>query len=151
MPTHYDLIATESSRQVLSPTVSLRVVNATLQTKPSGAIFEYWLAKADWDAGTAPVILEAVAGDVEVIMQNEPVIGAVGGSQLDNNGLLAQYITFTVAYKVPGSLHDPLTLDVDVPVTDFGQDAIGGTNYGLADARQIIQTAYAQLQAAAAG
>jgi len=151
MATNYDLVATESSIQVLSPTVTQPVVNATMRTKPHGVIFEYWLDKADWDAGTAPIILESVAGGVEHIMATEPVIAGVGGSQLDANGLLAQYITFTVAYQVPGATTGPLTVDVDVPVTDFGQDTIAGSNFGLADAAAIINDAYAKLQAAAAG
>ena len=151
MATNYDLLASQSSIQVLSPTLTQPVVDATLRTKPHGVIFEYWLDKADWDAGTAPALLEAVCGGVEHIMASEPVISGVGGAQLDASGLLAQYITFTVAYTPPGSTTPPLTVDVDVPVTDFGQDAIAGENFGLADAAAIIQDAYSKLVAAAAG
>ena len=151
MATNYDLLGTQSSIQVLSPTVTLPTVDATLRTKPSGVIFEYWLAKADWDAGTAPVILEAVAGGVEHIMQSEPVVAAVGGSELDDSGLLAQHVTFTVGYTPPGSNGPPLTIDVDVPVGDFGQDTIAGENFGLTDAHNLIQAQYDLLVQANAG
>lgn len=151
MATNYDALATQTSIQVLSPTVVLDAIDTTLRTKPSGVIFDYWLAKADFDAGTAGTLLEQVAGGVEHIMSTEPVIGGYGTSQLDKTGLLAQFVTFTVAYTVPGSISGPLTVDVDVPVTDFGQDAIAGENFGLADASALIQAAYANLQAVANG
>jgi hypothetical protein len=151
MATYYDALSSQSSIQVLSPTVTLPVVNTVLRTKPHGVIFEYWLAKADFDAGTAGGLLEQVASDVEQIMAGEPVIAGVGGAQLDSSGLLAQYITFTVAYTPPGSTTGPLTADVDVPVTDFGQDVLGGVNAGLEDAAAKIQAVYAHLQSVAAG
>lgn len=151
MATNYDLYPTYSSVQVLSPTLTQPIVDCPLRTKPSGVFFDYWVDRAVWDAGDAPAILEAVCGDVEHIMQSQPVIAGVGKQQLDASGLLQQWITFTVAYNVPGVTAGPATIDVDVPVGDFGQDAFGGTNVGLADAEQRIQTAYQQLVAAAAG
>ena len=38
MPANYDTIATESSIQVLSPTLTQPIVQTTIQTKPSGVI-----------------------------------------------------------------------------------------------------------------
>ena len=151
MATNYDLLYSQSSIQVLSPTVSIDAVVCTIQTKPHRVILDYWVAKEAWDAGTAPAILEAVAGGVEHIMHTEPVSGAVGSTQLDANGLQAEFVTFTVAYQVPGSNTGPATVDQDVPVTDFGQDTFGGHNYGLEDASNLIQDAYAKLKAASDG
>jgi hypothetical protein len=149
--TNYDLYPTSSTIQVLSPTLVQPVVDCPLRTKPSGVFFDYWLDQATFDAGEGPVILEAVCAGVEHIMASQPVIAGVGAQQLDANGLLEQFITFTVAYQVPGSTTGPLTVEVDVPVGDFGQDAIAGTNFGLADAENIIQTAYQKLVALAGG
>lgn len=149
MASNYDLIASQSSIQVLSPKVVQEVVVCTIQTKPSRAIFDYWIDRITWDAGDAPTILTAVAGDVEHVMTSQPVSGAFGGSELDKNGLLTELITFTVSYTPPGSLGVPVTVDVDVPVLDFGQGAIAGQNFGLNDAINRIATAYQQLVAAA--
>lgn len=110
---------------------------------------DYWIDKAAWDYGNGPPLLEAVAGGVEHIMQSQPVIAGVGSQQLDSNGLLAQIVTFTVAYQVPGSNVGPATVDVDIPVGDFGQDTIAGENFGLVDAENKIQAEYAKLQALA--
>lgn len=151
MATHYTLLTSSSSVQVLSPTLVQPIVDATIQTKPSGVILDYWIDEATWKAGLGPILLENVAAGVEHIMASEPVTGAVGGQQLDPNGLLAQYVTFTVAYQVPGSNVGPATLDVDVPIGDFGQDAIAGENVGLQDAIAKIQAAYQQLVALANG
>ena len=151
MATNYQLLTTASSVQVLSPTLVQPIVDATLRTTPSGVVMDYWIDEATWNAGDGPVLLEAVAGGVEHIMASQPVIAGVGSQQLDANGLLAQYVTFTVAYQVPGSNVGPATLDVDVPVGDFGQDAIAGENFGLADAEAKIQAGYQQLVALAQG
>lgn len=151
MATNYDLLTSSSSVQVLSPTLTQPIVDALIQTKPHGVIMDYWLDQATWDAGEGPVLLEAVAGGVEHIMSTEPVSFATGTQQLDASGLLAQFVTFTVAYQVPGSTVGPATVDVDIPVTDFGQDTIAGENFGLADASAKIQAEYQKLVALAAG
>lgn len=149
MPAHYNLVTTQSSIQVISPTTVLDIVVATIQTKPSGVIFDYWLAKADFDEATAATILDAVAAGVEQIMSTQPVSAAVGSPQLDRSGLQAEIITFTVAYQTPGSVFPPATIDVEVPASDFGQDTLDGHNAGLEDATAKIARAYARLKAAA--
>ena len=149
MATSYDLLTSQSSIQVLTPTLVDEVVVATIQTKPSKVIMDYWIDKAAWDNGNGPALLEAVASGVEHIMASEPVSSAVGATELDDNGLLAEFVTFTVAYQVPGSNIGPATVDVNVPVGDFGQDFFAGQNFGLEDASAIIQAEYAKLKALA--
>lgn len=151
MAANYQLLTTASSVQVLSPTLVQPIVDATIQTSPHGVIMNYWIDEITWKAGEGPALLEAVAGGVEHIMTSEPVIAGVGSQQLDANGLLAQFVTFTVAYQVPGSNAGPATVDVDVPVGDFGQSAIAGENFGLNDASARIQAGYQQLVALANG
>lgn len=151
MASNYDLLTTNSSVQVLSPTLTQPVIDATVKSKPSGVIFDYWIDETTWKAGEGPVLLENVAAGVEHIMASEPVIAGVGSQQLDAGGLLAQFVTFTVAYQVPGSTAGPATSDVDVPIGDFGQDSFQGQNFGLEDAHAKIQAEYARLEALAAG
>ena len=142
MAANYDLGPTASSVQVLSPTLVQPIVDCPIRTKPSGVILNYWIDKATWDAGLGPALLENVAAGVEHIMSSQPVIGAAGSQQLDANGLLSQFVTFIVAYTPPGSTLGAATLDVDVPIGDFGQDAIAGENFGLNDAEARIQAGY---------
>lgn len=149
MAASYDLVTTQSSIQVISPTVVLDVVVATIKTKPHGVFLDYWIAKDAWDAGVAPTLLTAVADGVEHIMDTLPVSAAYGSTVLDPSGLLAELVTFTVAYQTPGSTFPPATVDVEVPVSDFGQDTLGGVNAGLDDVTAKIKDAYAKLQAAA--
>lgn len=151
MAANYDLYPTYSTIQVLSPTLVQPIVDCPLRTKPSGVFFDYWVDQAVWDAGDAPALLEAVAAGVEHIMASQPVIAGVGSQHLDANGLLAQFVIFTVAYNVPGVTVGPSTVEVEVPVGDFGQDTIAGENFGLNDAIAKIQDAYSKLEAAAAG
>lgn len=151
MATHYDLLATESKVQVLSPTLTQPVVDATLRSKPTGIIFNYWVDKAVWDAGVAPTLFEAVAGDVEALIAQTPAISGFGFEDLDANGLLQQFITFVVAATAPGGTPNALTIDVDIPVGDFGQGVVAGENFGLNAAIALIDAAEKQLTAAAAG
>ena len=151
MATNYDLLATQNRVQVLAPNVTLRIVDCTLQTKPSGIIFAFWVAREAWDAGTAPAILEDVAHDADHLITATPAIAGFGFEQIEPSGLLKQYITYTVAATAPGGPVNALTVDVDIPVGDLGQGAIAGENFGLADAEAKIQAAYDQLVAAAAG
>lgn len=147
----YTLVTSQSSIQVLSPTSVIDVVVITIQTKPHGVILDYWVSKTAWDEGDAGPLLTLVAGGVETIMSEQPVSSAVGSTQLDSNGLLSQFVTFTVAYQVPGSPTGPATVDVDVPVTDFGQGMIQNKNPGLDHAVSLIQDAYTKLKDAAGG
>lgn len=151
MAKNYDLITSQSSIQVLSPTVVQPVVDATIVTKPSGIVADYWLDEADWKAGTAPALLETFAGNIEHIVATGKVIGGSGSQSLDANGLLQQWVTFIVAYQVPGSPGGPATVDVDVPVGDLGGTSEFGTNYGMDAALKLIDDEYAKLVALAQG
>ena len=151
MATNYDLLATASTVQVLSPTLVQPVVDCTLKSKPTGVVFDYWVDKAVWDGGTAPPLLEQVAFNVEHIISATPAISGVGSQHLDANGLLAQSVTFTVAATAPGGTPDALTIEVEVPIGDLDQESFGGQNFGLTAAIDLIDAAYQQLLAAAAG
>lgn len=151
MATNYDIKATIPTIQVLSPTLVQQVMDCTLQSIPSGVIFDYWVDRAVWDAGDAPPLLEMVAGNVEHILSATAAISGVGSQQLDKNGLLDQFVTFTVAATAPGGTPDALTTDVDVPMHDLDQETFAGENFGLTAAEALITAAYNLLVAAAAG
>ncbi len=151
MATNYVLLATTPRTQVLSPTLAQPVVDCTLQTIPTGVIFNYWVDRAVWDAGDSAPLLEAVAGNVEHIIAATPAVSGTGFEQLQPSGLLRQYVTFTVATTTTGSVSGEVTIDVVVPVSDLDQDTIAGENFGLTAAIDAIDAGYQQLLAAAAG
>jgi len=151
MATWYDLLATSSTIQVLSPTLVEPVVDCTLQTKPTGIVFDYWVDKATWDAGDAVPLLESVSQHAEHIIEATAAIAGTGSQHLDANGLLAQSIIYTVAATPPGGTPDSLTIEVEIPISDLDQDTIAGENFGLNDAIAKINTAEQQLLTAAAG
>lgn len=147
----YDLLATSDTIQVLSPTLTLPSVVCTLRSKPTGMIFQYAVAKATWDAGDAPPLLELVAEHAEHLISATPAFEGTGGDRLDANGMREFYIAYTVGDSVPGFPPNTLTAEVDIPVGDLDQDTIAGENVGLDDAIAKIQTAYDLLVAGAAG
>lgn len=151
MATNYDLLATNSTIQVLSPTLIEPIVDCVLSTKPTGIVFDYWVDKAVWDAGDAAPLLEQVAGNVEHLIASTPAIGGFGVQHLSDSGLLSQAVVFTVAATAPGGLPNSLTVEVEVPIGDLDQETFAGQNFGLAAAEALIQDAYNKLTAAAAG
>lgn len=147
----YTVLSSNSSIQVLSPTLVLDTVTTTIQTQPSGVVAAYWLAKVDFDAGTADTLLATFASNIETIMSGGKVIAASGAESVDANGLIQQTVNFVVAYTPPGSLTGPLTVEVEVPTGDLGGTTELGANYGLQDAEKIIDDAYANLVKLAGG
>jgi hypothetical protein len=147
----YTLQGSYSTVQVVSPSLTIPIQYVTLQTSPSNVIVSMAIDKAEFDGGTAGAILQIFTDAVEQIMQRPEVIGAIGNQQLDVNGLLADYVTFTVQYTGPGAAASGVTAEADVPVgiLNFTDGAIGGLLLSEVDA--IIQSAYDSLAAAAGG
>lgn len=151
MATAYDLLSSNSTVQVLSPTLSEPAVDIWISTNPSKAVVNLVLDKGTFDSNEGHVVLALFAGNVEAILAQGKAISAVGTSNLDASGLRAVYVTFTVGYTVPGSNLPPATVDVNVPVGLLagaqGSEAAGA----LAEAEAMIDAAYAKLEALAAG
>ena len=145
----YDLLSSNSTVQVLSPTLSQPAVDIWIATKPSHAVVNLVLDKGTFDSNEGNVVLALFAGEVEAVLAQGKAIGAVGTSDLDASGLREVFVTFTVGYAVPGSNLPPATVDVDVPVGLLAgaQGAEGGG--ALAEAEAMIDGAYAKLVALA--
>lgn len=147
----YSIIGSYSTVQLIGPNLTQPIQYTTIQTSPSNVVAAIALDKADFDAGTAGPLLQAFADAVEEIMQRSEVIGAIGNQELDVNGLLTDYVTFTVQYSGAGAAASGVTAEADVPVgmLNFTDGAIGGLLLSEVDA--IIQKAYDSLASAAAG
>ena len=148
----YSLIATETTVQVLSPTIVMDVVYATIQTTPSGVVCSLALAKADFDAGTAGTLLQFYADNVEQLVTYQHVIGGVGTQTIDATGLIQENVAFVVQYVPTSPPGTAITAEAVVPaglLTEGGDPLFEGILMG--EARAIIDKVYANLQAAAGG
>lgn len=147
----YTLLASESTVQVLSPTVVNPVVYCTIQTSPSGSIVSIPVQETVFNSGAAGAELTNLADAVEQIMADSRVIAAVGAQTLDANSLLADNVVFTVEYIPPGTTNSSVTAEAVVPVgyLNFTDALIGQT--ALANTEAIINATYSALEAAAAG
>lgn len=148
----YTLLATETTVQVLSPTVTMDVVYATLQTQPSGVICSIALAKIDFDAGTSGPLLTSYANDVEELVNYQHVIGGQGTQTIDANGLIQDQVSFVVEYVPPKGSGTSITAEAIVPNGLLGE---GGDpafeNILIGEAKAIIDGVYANLVSAAGG
>lgn len=148
---NYTLIASASTVQVLSPTVTNPVVYCTIQTHPSNVIASIPVQQSVFDANEAGVELGNFAGAIEQLMTNTHVSSGTGSQQIDDNGLLADFVTFTVFYVPPGGSGASVTAEASVPVglLNFTDAEIGRVVEGEAEA--IINGVYGNLKSAASG
>lgn len=149
MAGNYQLVTSQSSTQVLSPTVVQEMVVATIQTQPHRVIADYWLTRQQWEDGEAAQLLTTFAANIERIMSDPHVLRASSGRSLDASGLLASELTVTVGYATPGSAFPPATVDVTIPASDLRPTGNGPGGSGVDQALTTIDAAYQQLAAAA--
>lgn len=141
----YSVLTSESTIQVLSPTVVVDAYTATVQTDPTGIVATLTFPNTFFESATAGDLLQAFATNIEAFVSGGKVSGAIGGQVLDANGLLQDTVDFTVSYTPPNSPTGPLTAQVEVPSNDL-VGIVGPTTYGnLAEAEYLINTAYNNL------
>ena len=147
----YSLIASESTVQVLSPTVVNDVVYCTIQTHPSGVIASIPIDAQLFLNQTISGELLAFAEAIELVMAEEGVVAGTGGQSIDPSGLLSDEVTFVVQYVPPGSTATAVTADAVVPVDYLRQPKTTTSGTGFAQAKAIIDATRAALEAAATG
>lgn len=115
----YILVATESTVQVLAPTVVHDVVYCTIQTTPSGVVASYPVRAVDFQGGYSVQVLTDFATGIEYVMSQDHVVSGIGSQQIDDNGLLVDSVLFTVEYVDPAHPENHLTLEAPVPAADL--------------------------------
>lgn len=147
----YSLIASESTVQVLSPTVVNDVVYCTILTSPSSVVASIPVQASVFDAGTMGPELTNFANAIEQIMALDAVIAAVGAQTIDPNGLIADQVAFTVQYVPAGNAATAITAEVLIPVAElnFSDGQIGSVL--LQDVEAQINAAVTHLKNAAGG
>ena len=147
----YSLLASESTVQVLSPTIVQDVVYCTIQTKPSGVIASMPVSATAFNANQAAEELGALANNIETLMARGHIIGGAGVQTIDANGLLQDHVAFVVQYVPPGGTSTSITAEALVPVGLLSIDDPAIERTLLAEAEAIIDGVYASLQNAAGG
>jgi hypothetical protein len=147
----YDLLASESTVHVLSALDVIDAQRATIKTPNHNAVVSSIVPATIWGTVAGQQQLNQVAFDVEWLLDHTAATAAIGNQSIDDNGLLTQVVTFTVAYTPPGSTQPPLTATVDVPMPWLEElIAPGSTSHpGLEAAVAVIEEAAAKLAAMA--
>jgi hypothetical protein len=145
----YSLIASESTVQVLSPTLVNDIVYCTIQTSPTGVIASMPVQADVFNAGQMGPELTAFADGIETIVGRGNVIGGSGAQTIDASGLLQDQVSFTVAYVPPGTTVTSITAEALVPVGYLNQSDPAIAQAALNNAVAIVTTVYDNLKAAA--
>lgn len=154
----YSLLASVSTVQVLSPTIVNDVVYCTIQTQPSNVVASIPISQAA--AGSAagssvvnlqPPILVAFADNIETIIGRGNIIAGTGVQTIDPNGLLQDFVSFTVQYVPPNTNTTAITAEALVPVGLLSSDDSAINQTLLAEAEKIVTDTYDALKAAATG
>lgn len=148
----YSLLASEETVHVLSPTLVIDAVRATLVTPTHNVIASSVVPQVNWGTAAGADQLNQLSFGIEWLLDHTPAFAAVGGQTIDANGLLQHTVTFTVGYTPPGATTGPLTVRVDVPATLLEQIiAPNGPHPGLDEAHAMIDAAEQSLVAMAGG
>lgn len=147
----YALLASYSTVQVVSPTFVNDVVYCTVQTSPSNVIASRPVQASVFSSDGGGTELTNFANAIETLMSLPNVVAGIGGQQIDENGLLADYVIFTVEYSASPTSGTSATAQAPVPVglLDFSDAEIG--RVAEQDAEAIINGVAANLQSLASG
>lgn len=132
----YQLLASESTIQVKSPTVTEDVVYCTILTSPSDVVASMPVSADAFSHNKASVDLTNFANAIEDIMTNTAVIAGVGSQSIDASGLIQDNVVFTVQYVPPGSGSTSITADAVVrsDLLNFSDGQIGSVLLQQVDA-----------------
>lgn len=147
----YSIVGSYSTVQSITPTLTQAIQYTTIQSDPSGVVASLPLDKGEFDKNEVGPQIQAFVDAIEEIMQRPEVIAGIGSQTIDPNGLLADYVVFTVQYSGPGAAPSGVTAQADVPtgMLNFTDGAIGGLLLQEVDA--ILAAAYNSLASAAGG
>jgi hypothetical protein len=144
----YIVLDTQTTIQVISPTTVLDIEYVTASTTPTGVIFAYPLLEETWQANGGGETLGNIATAIENLVTSNHVVGGSNSQDLDNSGLLVDYVDLIVEYDPPNGL--PLQSTVSVPISAFvGTElGIGGIVIpGIETPEQYVEAEYDRLVA----
>jgi hypothetical protein len=147
----YSLRGSYSTVQVLSPTLVNPVVYCTISTVPSGVIASMPIQEEIFNGGGGGPELTAFGNAIEQVMADDRVVAGVGEQIIDQSGLLADNVVFTVQYVSAVTAPTGVTAEAIVPVAslNFEDAEIGRVLAASVDS--IITGVYNNLASTAGG
>lgn len=118
MADNFQVLATNRTVEVRSPTLVEDVVEIHAVTKPSGVTFTRAVPYKVWAAAGAAGTIDVIAEHIEHIMAVRPnVISGAAIQQVNQSGLLVNAVEFVVQIDPPSdSQPGPFQATVDIPV-----------------------------------
>lgn len=131
MASSYTIETQRRSVQVLSSTNVLDVQVIGFNTLPSDVYVEMPVPYAAWKALQTDFFVGPFALEIEGWLATDGVAGASWVQDIDANGLLVDYIEFTLEVPPASTVQTgPMTTTVQVPFTYFGEDRPGHHSVG---------------------
>lgn len=147
----YLLLDSVEAVQVYSPTLVADVLVCTIQSFPSGSVLLRTIPQTSFNDDQGQGLLSSLSSAVENVISEGSAIAANGLQVVDDNGLLADVVRFTVGYTPPNGTPGEITATVDVPVNVLTADTQFGSFIEGGSALERISATYQRLAAMATG
>lgn len=132
--------------QVLGPTQVLDVERVGFVTSPSSIYAEFPVPMSTWRAGGAGVLIGPLSDAIENLIAGTAATTASYLQDVDDNGLLADYLDVVVEYVPPDGVRPPMTTTVRIPLDAF---LAGGDPWFTrlsASPQSLVDAAYQSLE-----
>lgn len=147
----YQLLDSVEAVQVYSPQLVADVLVCTIQSFPSGSVLLRTIPQTSFDSDQGQALLESLSAAVEGALEGGEATSAYGLQLVDDSGLLADLVRFTVTYQPATATPGEITATVDVPVNVLTADTGFGGALAGGSAADRINTTYQRLAAMATG
>lgn len=148
MATDYTVVSQRRTVQVLSQTQVADVEEVGFISHPSGTYAQREVPYISWLASGSDAWIEPLAAAIEGLFSGGLASAASFVQDVDTNGLIADFLDFTVTYQPTGGLGLPMSTEVRIPVTALTLDTQFGSFLGTSPADQL-RAAYDALVATA--
>src|SRR6266496_951107 len=149
MADSFSVVTQLRSVRVIGPTQVVDVELVGFVTHPTEIYAEYPVPLDLWRAGNVAELLGPIAHEIESLIANTAAVTGSYSQDVDENGLLVDYIDFVVSYQPSSGLGLPQTATVSISIDLLGavSDPIAARFLTSPDA--MIQEAYDRLVATA--
>lgn len=150
MAGNYFVVDQNRDVQVLGSRSVLDVMYVGIRTRPTDMYLCYPVPYELWNSGDAGSFLEALATGAEQMVSQGFAVGGTYVQDVGQNGLLTDYVEFTVQWTDPTGIRAPMTTTARVPEEWFVAAVDPFTFFLIGDAEKILSDAKDRLAATAA-
>lgn len=135
--------------QVLGPTQVLDVEQVGFVTHPTGIYAEFPVPLVTWRQGGAGTLIGPLSEAIENLIAGSAATGASYLQDIDESGLLVDFLDVIVEYVPPDGTRPPMTTSVPIPLEAFlAAGDVWFAQSGVSPA-QLVDEAYQALAATA--